>query len=148
MMCACCAQCTHHVLRNSERKLLYMYEWMLQVLHGACVLMPWCDCICCRETLRRDPVVSGLMRVAARDFEVSGYKVPAGKMLILPLKYLSANDARWVNEAGELSPDAFVPERMMTADAQKTGDLLPFGYGPRCGPSGLRKTTAAAGCGW
>jgi len=103
-----------------------------KVLHGTCVLMPLCDILCCRETLRRDPVVSGLMRVAARDFEVSGYMVPAGKMLILPLKYLSANDARWVNEAGELSPEAFVPERMMTADAQKAGDLLPFGYGPRC----------------
>jgi hypothetical protein len=50
---------------------------------------------------------------------------------MLPLKYLAANDERWVHESGELSPDAFVPERMMSTEAQKTGDLLPFGYGPR-----------------
>lgn len=49
----------------------------------------------CRETLRRDPVVAGLMRVAAKDFELNGYKVPQGKMLMLPLKYLSAHDPRF-----------------------------------------------------
>jgi hypothetical protein len=31
------------------------------------------------------------------------------------------------------SPDAFVPERMLTSQGQKTGDLMPFGYGARWG---------------
>jgi hypothetical protein len=35
------------------------------------------------------------MRVAAKDFELNGYKVPQGKMLLLPLKYLSAHDPRF-----------------------------------------------------
>lgn len=91
-----------------------------------------------RETLRRDPVVSGLMRKAAKDFELDGYKVPEGKLLMLPLKHLATRDERWAHETGELSPDAFVPERMMTPQGQKTGDLLPFGYGPRyCLGAGL-----------
>jgi hypothetical protein len=71
------------------------------------------------------------MRRAAKDFELDGYKVPQGKLLMLPLKHLSARDGRWAAETGELSPDAFVPERMLTPEGQKTGDLLPFGYGPR-----------------
>jgi cytochrome P450 len=71
------------------------------------------------------------MRKAAKDFELDGYKVPEGKLLMLPLKHLATRDARWAHETGELSPDAFVPERMMTPEGQKTGDLLPFGYGPR-----------------
>lgn len=81
--------------------------------------------------MRRDPVVSGLMRRAAQDFELSGYQVPKDKLLILPLKYLTATDERWVHETGDLAPEAFVPERMMTPEAQKTGNLMVFGYGPR-----------------
>lgn len=71
------------------------------------------------------------MRKAAKDFELDGYKVPEGKLLMLPLKHLAAHDARWVNETGEWSPDAFVPERMMTPEGQKPGDQMAFGYGPR-----------------
>jgi hypothetical protein len=84
----------------------------------------------CRETLRRDPVVTGLQRVAAKDFQLSGYKVPKGKLLMLPLKYVGAHDARFEQD----NPDVFMPERMLTAEAQKKGDQMPFGYGPRyCG---------------
>jgi cytochrome P450 len=72
------------------------------------------------------------MRTAVRDFELSGYTVPAGKALLLPLKFLAANDGRWAGEAGELAPERFVPQRMLTPEGQKAGDLLPFGYGPRC----------------
>lgn len=57
--------------------------------------------------------------------------MPEGKAIMLPLKYLAAHDPRWAGQEGALHPDAFVPERMMGAEAQKTGDLLPFGYGPR-----------------
>lgn len=90
----------------------------------------WLTC-CCRETLRRDPVVAMLFRVALRDFELSGYTVPAGKQLLLPLKYLSANDSRWSSDTGDWSADAFVPERMLTPEGQKGGDLMPFGFGAR-----------------
>lgn len=29
------------------------------------------------------------------------------------------------------NPDVFMPERMLTPEAQKSGDQMPFGYGPR-----------------
>lgn len=93
-----------------------------------------------RETLRRDPVVQMLFRVALRDFELSGYSVPAGKQLLLPLKYLSAHDPRWEDATGEWSPDAFVPERMLTPEGLKAGDLMPFGYGSRW--AGFSRTSA------
>lgn len=75
-----------------------------------------------------------LFRVALRDFSLSGYTVPAGKQLLLPLKYLSAHDPRWAGSSSstdEWSADEFVPERMLTAEGQKPGDLLAFGYGAR-----------------
>jgi cytochrome P450 len=78
--------------------------------------------------MRRDPVVGSLHRVAAKDFELSGYKVPKGKLLMLPLKYLAAHDPRFEQDNSHV----FMPERMMTAEAQKKGDQMPFGYGPRC----------------
>lgn len=85
-----------------------------------------------RETLRLDPVVVGLMRTAVRDFDLGGYRVPAGKWLLLPLKWLASRDARWVDAEGGLAPDRFCPERMLTPEGLKPGDLMPFGHGPRC----------------
>jgi cytochrome P450 len=116
--------------------------------HRRCTVPGWLTCWLCvttttslpsllhrsrRETLRLDPVVAGLMRTAAREFELSGYTVPKDKLLLLPLKYLAAHDARWAAEQGALAPERFVPERMLTAAGKQVepGDLLPFGYGPR-----------------
>lgn len=79
--------------------------------------------------MRLDPVVGSLHRVAAKDFELAGYHVPKGKLLMLPLQYLAAHDPRFEGD----SPGTFRPERMLTAEAQKKGDQMPFGYGPRCG---------------
>jgi cytochrome P450 len=84
-----------------------------------------------RETLRMDPVVQMLFHMALRDFNLVGYTVPAGKQLLLPLKYLATHDSRWDGVAGDLPADVFAPERLMTPGGQKAGDLMPFGYGAR-----------------
>lgn len=44
------------------------------------------------------------------------------------LLHAANNDPRWVND----DPHAFRPERMMTAEGQKSGWQMPFGHGPRC----------------
>ncbi|KAF6259721.1 cytochrome P450 [Scenedesmus sp. NREL 46B-D3] len=84
-----------------------------------------------RETLRRDPVVGGVIRVATRDLQLGGYGVPAGTNLLLPLRTLAEQDPRWASSTGELDPAAFNPDRMMEPEGAKQGQLMPFGGGAR-----------------
>lgn len=70
-----------------------------------------------RESLRLRNAIPDLQRIAARDFGLGGYAVPAGTMLLCPLHYLAKEDARWTDR----NPEAFRPERMVTADEQKQG---------------------------
>ncbi|KAF6251646.1 cytochrome P450 [Scenedesmus sp. NREL 46B-D3] len=88
--------------------------------------MPYAEAVI-RETLRLRNVIPGLHRVAARDIELGGYAVPAGTLLYSPLHLLTKSDPRWIDEV----PEAFRPERMMTAQAHKPGWQLSFGHGPR-----------------
>ncbi|WIA16755.1 hypothetical protein OEZ85_013407 [Tetradesmus obliquus] len=84
-----------------------------------------------RETLRRDPVVGAVIRVATRDFELGGYGVPAGTNVLLPLRTLAETDPRWLHSPGDMAPAAFNPDRMMTPEGAKPGQLMPFGGGAR-----------------
>eukprot|EP00878_Enallax_costatus_P032359 GHUV01035559.1.p1 GENE.GHUV01035559.1~~GHUV01035559.1.p1 ORF type:complete len:428 (+),score=123.78 GHUV01035559.1:560-1843(+) len=80
-----------------------------------------------RETLRLRNVVPQIQRVAAADLELGGYHVPEGTALLLPLNHLNKHDPRWIAD----QPDAFRPERMLTAEGQKPGCQVSFGHGPR-----------------
>ncbi|KAF6256199.1 cytochrome P450 [Scenedesmus sp. NREL 46B-D3] len=85
-----------------------------------------------RETLRLNNVVAGLMRQAAKDFEMGGYRwgegVGArGHRAVPAPDHLALNDPRWLQQ----QPEAFVPERMMTPEGMKQGGQMPFGHGPR-----------------
>uniref|UniRef100_A0A383WDQ0 Cytochrome P450 n=1 Tax=Tetradesmus obliquus TaxID=3088 RepID=A0A383WDQ0_TETOB len=80
-----------------------------------------------RETLRLHNVVSGLMRQAAKDFELGGYSVPKGTVLYLPVTHVGLQDPRFL----EQHPEAYAPERFMTPEGQKPGAQMPFGHGPR-----------------
>ncbi|KAI8474382.1 MAG: cytochrome P450 [Monoraphidium minutum] len=87
-----------------------------------------------REQMRYQPIASGGVREAINDFEMGGYKVTKGTTLYLPLARISALDPRWADEAGELAPGAFNPDRwlMPTAGAGPANDhQMPFGFGPR-----------------
>lgn len=60
-------------------------------------------CLCAtRETLRLDPTVNLVGRVATRDFKLGDYRVPAGQLLSIPLKHLAQHDPRWEGKTGEL----------------------------------------------
>ncbi|WIA32262.1 hypothetical protein OEZ86_003108 [Tetradesmus obliquus] len=84
-----------------------------------------------RESLRLDPVVAGLFRVAAKDIDMGGYMVPKDTPILLPLHHLAVNDARWAGQTGQEDPASFHPERMLTEEGRQPGAQMPFGSGPR-----------------
>eukprot|EP00775_Hariotina_reticulata_P013035 gene13035-13164_t len=84
-----------------------------------------------RETLRCDPIVAGLFRVAAKDFQLGQYQVPEGMHMLLPMHQVARTDPRWASSTGDLDPARFNPERMMTPEGQKPGAQVPFGWGNR-----------------
>ena len=72
--------------------------------HHTASLCVWRGCVvCCRETLRRDPVVGGVMRVSTREFALGDYHVPASQTFLLPLRHLAAHDPRWEGKEGGMS---------------------------------------------
>eukprot|EP00877_Chromochloris_zofingiensis_P014679 jgi/Chrzof1/9465/Cz04g04040.t1 len=94
-------------------------------------IMPYADAVI-KETLCKESIVNALPRIATADFELGGYRVPAGSTVFVPLKYLSERDPRWVNEPADspLAVAAFNPDRL-TTEGKKQGWLMPFGAGMR-----------------
>jgi len=82
-----------------------------------------------KESMRLYPPAWGVGRRAIRDFEIGGYRVPAGTNFFL-LEWVTQRDARWFPD-----PERFDPERWRH-DPIRTGKLprfayFPFGGGPR-----------------
>ena len=80
-----------------------------------------------KEALRLYPPAPALLsRRTTAEFEVGGYRVPKGALLMLA-PGLIQRDARWFPE-----PEAYLPERF-AADAPEIprGAWMPFGAGPR-----------------
>jgi cytochrome P450 len=79
-----------------------------------------------KETLRLYPVVMGFPRIALRDTELAGHRIPA-RTLVSSLVAPVLRDARhWTN------PEQFDPERFSTERAEdaRRGVFMPFGAGP------------------
>jgi cytochrome P450 len=81
--------------------------------------------------MRLNPVTNELFRSAIRDFEMGGVRVPAGASISLPMATVTASDPRWAGKTGEMDPNVFNPERMLTPEGLKPGDQMPFGHGGR-----------------
>jgi cytochrome P450 len=82
-----------------------------------------------KESMRLYPPVWGIGRCAINDFELNGYRIPAGTN-VFPLQWLTHRDERWFPE-----PERFDPERWRV-DPIRRGRLprfayFPFGGGPR-----------------
>lgn len=79
------------------------------------------------ETLRLYPPIMHLVREVNRDLEVDGETVPGGFTAVLSLYAMHRNRQWWD------APDAFRPERFLTASSDLRRRLLwaPFGAGPR-----------------
>lgn len=80
-----------------------------------------------REVLRLYPPITFLPRVAARDTEIAGRRVPRGTMLMIAPWSMHRHVKLW-KDPERFDPDRFLPER----EAQQVpGSYLPFGSGPR-----------------
>ncbi len=74
-----------------------------------------------RETMRLYPPVWGLGRLAIRDCEIGGRRIPKGSIVLMS-QYVTHRDARYFPE-----PEKFLPERW-TEEAREA--LPPFAYFP------------------
>jgi cytochrome P450 len=82
-----------------------------------------------KESMRLYPPAWGVGRRAIRDYELDGYRIPAGTNFFL-LQWITQRDARFFPD-----PERFEPERWRD-DPIRTGKLprfayFPFGGGPR-----------------
>jgi cytochrome P450 len=79
------------------------------------------------ESMRLYPPAWVLGRRALRDYEVGGYRVPAGS-IVLVSQYVMHRDARFFPEPERFDPERFTPE---AKSARPQFSYFPFGGGPR-----------------
>jgi cytochrome P450 len=99
----------HAQLAFADLKKLEQHEWV------------W------KETLRMYPVAMGFGRVALRDVELGGHRIPARaylSALIAPVLH----DPRYWSQPDEFDPERFSPAR--AEDTRHRGAFMPFGAGP------------------
>ena len=79
------------------------------------------------ETLRLYPPIHLGQRVAARDLEFQGYRIPAGQRVLYSIYLSHRHPAYWQN------PAAFCPERFAPETSRERPPYVfqPFGGGPR-----------------
>jgi cytochrome P450 len=80
-----------------------------------------------REALRLCPPGPTGTRMATRDVEVGGYRVPAGTLLIFGRLAVQRDPTLWDRPLA-FDPDRFSPENMKSRDRWQ---YIPFGGGPR-----------------
>ncbi|XP_076335674.1 cytochrome P450 315a1, mitochondrial-like [Tachypleus tridentatus] len=82
-----------------------------------------------KEALRLYPVAPFLTRILSQDIILNGYKVPAGKLILMSL-YTTGRDPRFFPEPSKFKPDRWLRNRD-TRDVINTFACLPFGFGTR-----------------
>jgi cytochrome P450 len=79
-----------------------------------------------KETLRLMPVTGHMFRLALRDVELHGKRIPAGAYVLVTNGPLG-RDARWWSDPTRFDPTRFGVER--AEDKKHKGSFLPFGGG-------------------
>lgn len=79
------------------------------------------------EAMRLCPPAAGVGRLAVRDVEIDGYRVPAGSHIVVGILAMHRDPALW-DDALSFDPDRFAPERSAGRDRWQ---YRPFGGGPR-----------------
>lgn len=80
-----------------------------------------------RESLRLCPPAPTGTRMASRDVDVGGYRIPKGTMLVVGRMAVQRDPSLW-DDPMRFDPDRFEPERFKSIDRWQ---YLPFGGGPR-----------------
>jgi cytochrome P450 len=80
-----------------------------------------------RESLRLCPPAPTGTRLACRDIEVGGYRVPKGTMLVVGRMAVQRDPGLW-DDPLKFDPDRFSPDNMKKLDRWQ---YIPFGGGPR-----------------
>jgi cytochrome P450 len=80
-----------------------------------------------KETMRLYPPAWSVARTAINDFELDGYRVPAGANIVMS-QWIMHRDQRFFSE-----PEKFEPDRWSTSACQNLPRFayFPFGGGPR-----------------
>ncbi len=79
------------------------------------------------ESMRLYPPAWAIGREPLEDFEIGGYRIPAGTIVLMS-PYLSHRDPRWWTDAEAYRPERWMPEN---EDALPRQAYFPFGGGPR-----------------
>lgn len=79
------------------------------------------------ETLRRYPPLPVIPRIAERDFEFQGYRVPAGALVVIS-PIFTHHMEEWWDDPWRFDPDRFGPER--AEHERHSHSFIPFGGGP------------------
>jgi cytochrome P450 len=80
-----------------------------------------------KETLRRYPPLPVIPRVAEREFEFDGYRIPAGSMVVVAPIH-THHMPEWFPEPQRFDPERFAEGR--AEDQRHTHAWIPFGGGP------------------
>ena len=86
--------------------------------------LPFLDAVM-RETLRLYPPVHALSRKVIQSFELGGYNIRPGSIVLITPFGMHRNP-RWHD-----APERFWPERWLTRPEPARGTYIPFGDGPR-----------------
>jgi cytochrome P450 len=90
--------------------------------------------------MRLYPPVWALTRTPLKDFEIAGYRVPAGSPVLMS-QWVTHRDPRYYDEPERFLPDRWLDQRYKTAPRFT---YFPFGGGPRvCIGSSFATTEAA-----
>jgi cytochrome P450 len=80
-----------------------------------------------KESMRLHPPAWSLARTVVKEFEVGGYRIPAGANVVMS-QWIMHRDPRYFPEPEKFDPDRWLPERFQKLPRFA---YFPFGGGPR-----------------
>lgn len=98
--------------------------------------LPFLNAIC-SETARLFPTVPNTRRIAVRDTQLNGLRIPKGTDFIVPIWWLNRSPAMWGEDATEFKPERWIDgegegERVNNhGGAESNYALLTFLHGAR-----------------